>query len=224
MGRGHQAVGAASFLVFGSAAAALAGQSLSPTELGCGALVASGASLAPDLDCPQATIARSLGPLTQGLSRVVAKLSGGHRHGTHSFLATVLVGIGLGTALYGSEGRYVALAVVFLCASLCLRLMTEAKGLVCASLAGIVALVITTLAPDPLWLLVAVVVGYLSHLAADFITVEGIPLFWPILRKQHSIAFIGHTESFREKLVARGCGLLSVYLLVVTVLPMWQAA
>jgi membrane-bound metal-dependent hydrolase YbcI (DUF457 family) len=224
MGRGHQAVGAAGFLCFAGLAGTIAGHHLSPAELGCGSVVAGGASLLPDLDCPQSTIARSLGGPSQVLSYATNKLSGGHRKGTHSLLAVVLLGIGLQAALYSAGGRYVALGLVFFCTSLCLRLLTEAKSLVCASLAGIVALCITTVAPGPGWLLISVLAAYLSHLGADFITVAGVPLLWPFIRRSQKVAFIGHTESVREKVVARGCGLLAMYLLALTLFPMWQSA
>jgi membrane-bound metal-dependent hydrolase YbcI (DUF457 family) len=224
MGKGHVAVGTCGFLCFGQLASSLGGHPLASAELAAGTIVAGGAALLADLDHPQATIAGSLGILTRGLSNAVNRLSGGHRHGTHSLLAAALVSVGLATALNGAAGEYVALGVVFFAASLVLRLLTEARGAVCASLAAIVALVVMTVAPTRNWLLVAVEVGYLSHLWADYITVEGIPLFWPVFRKQRSIAFIGHTESRREKLLARGCGVLAVCLLLLALVPLWRSA
>jgi membrane-bound metal-dependent hydrolase YbcI (DUF457 family) len=224
MGKGHMAVGAAEFLCLGSLAASIAGQSLSPAELSCGALVAGGAALLPDLDCPTATIAHSLGPVSHTLSRIVNKLAGGHRKGTHSLLAWVLVSLGLSYALYGSDGRYVALGAVFLCASMCLRLLTDARGVICSALAAIVAVAVTVIAPSPGWLLLACIIGYLSHLGADFITVDGVPLLWPVKQRSQKLAFIGRTESFREKLVARSAGLIALYVLALTLVPIWLGA
>jgi membrane-bound metal-dependent hydrolase YbcI (DUF457 family) len=51
-----------------------------------GTAVAAAAGLLPDLDHPNSTIAHTLGPITGVLARVVARLSGGHRHGTHSLI------------------------------------------------------------------------------------------------------------------------------------------
>src|SRR5271166_4100763 len=146
MGKGHVAVGAAEFLCFGRLAASVVGQSMSPVELACGALVAGGVALVPDLDCPQATIARALGPVSHALSVGVNKLAGGHRRGTHSLVAAVLVTFGLSLALFGSAGRYAAFGVVFLATSLVLRLLTEARGIICASLAAVIAVAVTTIA------------------------------------------------------------------------------
>jgi membrane-bound metal-dependent hydrolase YbcI (DUF457 family) len=51
-------------------------------------------ALAPDIDQCGSTSARSLGFVTEALAWVIRKVSGGHRHGTHS-----LVGVGTFTAV-----------------------------------------------------------------------------------------------------------------------------
>ena len=75
MGRTHATSGAVAFL------AALpvltwADDSHGPVTVAVGALTAAGGAMLPDLDHPQATIARSLGPATRLLSELVARLSG----------------------------------------------------------------------------------------------------------------------------------------------------
>src|SRR4051794_40111136 len=59
---------------------------VSPTGVIAGTLVAAGAALVPDADHRHATIAHSLPPLSNVLCIQIGKVSGGHRHGTHSIL------------------------------------------------------------------------------------------------------------------------------------------
>lgn len=70
---------------------------------GMGALMCAGAAMVPDIDHPDGSIAHSLpsvtagnttlipGP-TKGLAYVVAFISGGHRHGTHSLIGIAVMG------------------------------------------------------------------------------------------------------------------------------------
>ena len=44
----------------------------------------------PDIDHPDSTISRSFGFLTEWFAWLVDKLSGGHRHGTHSLLGIMV--------------------------------------------------------------------------------------------------------------------------------------
>lgn len=55
-----------------------------------GALICAGAALLPDIDHPSGTVARSLPPFSGWLSRIVARLSGGHRRGTHSVIGLLV--------------------------------------------------------------------------------------------------------------------------------------
>ena len=59
---------------------------VSPTGVVTGALVAAGAALVPDADHRHAMRAHSLPPLSNIMCIQVGRLSGGHRHGTHSIL------------------------------------------------------------------------------------------------------------------------------------------
>jgi membrane-bound metal-dependent hydrolase YbcI (DUF457 family) len=89
-----------------------------------GAACAAGGAMIPDTD----------------RHRLVAKLTGGHRHATHSL---------------------VGLAFTF----------------------AVTAIVPAELGRQLGWLPLAVTAGYASHLAADAMTVRGIPVFWPDLDK-----------------------------------------
>lgn len=98
MGRTHRAGGVALWLGTCAALGVPAGWAAA------GAPVAWSASLWPDWDHPQATLARKLGPITYAFSRWVERRFGGHRAGTHS----LLVGVPLAGALGGLLGLPVA--------------------------------------------------------------------------------------------------------------------
>ncbi|WP_424563184.1 metal-dependent hydrolase, partial [Trebonia sp.] len=48
----------------------------------------------PDIDHPDSTISREFGFLTQAFAWLVDRLSGGHRHGTHSFVGIAVFSAG----------------------------------------------------------------------------------------------------------------------------------
>jgi len=114
------------------------------------AALGAAAALLPDLDIESSMVSNSLGPVTRLVSRGVAAVSGGHREGTHSLLALVLV----------------------------------------AFLAG------DPMVPSPYAR--AVVVGYAAHLLGDFLTGNGIPLLWPLVRHRQGLPILGHTGGWRE--------------------------
>ncbi len=62
--------------------------------LAFGITVCAGAAVLPDIDHPDSTVSRQFGFLTESLAWVVNKLSGGHRHGTHSLLGVTVVTAG----------------------------------------------------------------------------------------------------------------------------------
>ncbi len=88
LGRDHALSGA---LVFAALGPTL---HVTGTHLAAGVLLTAGAGVLPDIDHPDSTIAQSFGFLTEGFAWLVARLSGGHRHGTHSLfgIATFTAG------------------------------------------------------------------------------------------------------------------------------------
>jgi hypothetical protein len=128
MGPAHSLSGAAAWLGVGAAAAAW-GHAMPWPVLVVGALISSGAALAPDLDHKAATISKAFGPFSHALCGVVDALShfayrrtrkpgdssgrsGGHRTLTHTWLWAVLIGAGAsGLAVVG--GRWAVLAILF---------------------------------------------------------------------------------------------------------------
>ncbi|MFD9687178.1 metal-dependent hydrolase [Kitasatospora sp. NPDC059146] len=157
-----------------------------PSEVLIGTLLCAGAALLPDLDHHDATPAHLLGPLSRGLCRLIGRLSGGHRHATHSLLFVALTGWGtwMGVTRVGN-GFTVGLAfVLFALAARALHLHPPGRGLTAwvtsVGLAGVgaatVAVWFTGFADR---LPYTVCLGTLSHLVGDCLTRRGAPLFWP---------------------------------------------
>jgi hypothetical protein len=78
MGRDHALSGA---FVFAALATTL---HVNDAHLAAGVALCAGAGVLPDIDHQDTSVSSSFGFLTEGFSRLVAFLSGGHRHGTHS--------------------------------------------------------------------------------------------------------------------------------------------
>jgi len=208
MGRSHAASGA------------VVGLALAPV-LGLGtlveaipfAVVVSGYSIFPDLDCGGATASRLLGPVTRLMSWVVQKFSGAvyritrtdhssdsagtHRHLTH----TLLFAVGLGMLAWATS-----LASPWVVAAWLVFGVLSAG----AALSGLAAFVAAAAAVVPLlssgsveavfadmqpWTGIAVGVGCLVHLVGDGITVSGIPALWPLPvggRTWHDLHLLPH--------------------------------
>jgi membrane-bound metal-dependent hydrolase YbcI (DUF457 family) len=203
MGSTHSLSGAVAFL-----AAAPWLNLGSPAEVAVGAVCAAGAAMLPDMDHHDGTIANMFGPVSRLLCRVVAFVSGGHRHGTHS-----LIGVGAFTAVAWWSTNVRAWPLVVL--------MTLLAGLACRALlprgrdrewkldwADIASTVTALVAAWVAWRLVgsgmdlsvvpyAVAVGCAAHIAGDILTKRGCPLLWP-LPKRFRVASIT-TDSWVEK-------------------------
>jgi membrane-bound metal-dependent hydrolase YbcI (DUF457 family) len=140
-------------------------------------------ALAPDMDACGSTEARSFGFVTEILAWCVRKVSGGHRHGTHS-----LLGIAAFTAVAwlaclfrhdwpGRIALFAVLAVGLASAADALR-KGPAHAENVLALAGAAAMCWTGygLALVPL----AAALGTSSHLGGDMLTKCGCPLAWPV--------------------------------------------
>lgn len=213
MGRTHATSGAVAFL----AVLPLlhhAGLFLTPLTVPVAALAAAGAATLPDLDHPQATVSRSLGPVTVGLARLVAWCTGGHRGGTHSLLAVVALGGGAAAVdLAGALPRGLACAFLFAVATAAVQLRL-ARPLVHTTicLTGGVGLVTlsaqhTVIAGVLPW---AVAVGVAAHLVGDMLTREGVPLLWPIAARRFRIASLSTGGTIEQLLVGPGLALCAL--------------
>jgi membrane-bound metal-dependent hydrolase YbcI (DUF457 family) len=168
----------------------LSHQPLTVADIVLGAFATAGAALLPDLDHPDGTIAHFLGPISHAFCRFVEKVSGGHRHATHSFLFVALVTFG---TWEGAEhwGRPFVLAILYILYSLAVRalhLCPPGKGIHSWGVVQILAISGTAasyeyLPKNPAWLPAAVGLGALVHLVGDCLTKEGCPLLWPLDRR-----------------------------------------
>jgi membrane-bound metal-dependent hydrolase YbcI (DUF457 family) len=155
-------------------------------EIALAAVLTAGAAVLPDLDHPDSSIARTFGFVTEAFAWVVEKLSGGHRHLTHS-----LAGAGIFTALVWLAGIYrhtwpgkiglgFALTLLLAAALRALKIGGHAADLI--AVAGAVAVVWYgyRLALVPY----AVAAGCVTHVIGDGLTDQGVPL-WAPLTGQH---------------------------------------
>jgi membrane-bound metal-dependent hydrolase YbcI (DUF457 family) len=225
MGRSHLLLGAAGFLAIEAfVPTSILGAHLDTAELAAGTLVACGAAMLPDLDHPQATLARCLPPASKWLSHIVNILAGGHRKGTHTIWCWAAVGFLTYWALKLQVGPLVALGISIFAALLMLRVLTESDGLICLLLAFVLGgAAVLAAGTDYTWITHAVVIGFGLHLLGDIVTTEGIPPFDP-LPPNIAIPIIGKVGGPVEQGTGALCGLIAFYLLVSTVfLPGWHA-
>jgi membrane-bound metal-dependent hydrolase YbcI (DUF457 family) len=198
LGRDHALTGA---VVFAALAPSL---HVTAAHLAAGVVLTAGAGVLPDIDHPDSTIARSFGFLTEWFAWVVDRISGGHRHGTHSLLGIVVFTAGVyGAGVYQlSEPKSLASGHLefswhIVPAALVLALLYSSAlralkiGGHYADLLGIAAALVTCftgadLAQLPVWswhvplLAVATALGCAGHIAGDELTHGGCPLFWPV--------------------------------------------
>ncbi|MFF8774413.1 metal-dependent hydrolase [Kitasatospora sp. NPDC015120] len=183
---------------------ALFGVGPQPGEILVGTLLCAGAALLPDLDHHDATPAHLLGPLSRGLCRLVGRLSGGHRHATHSLLFVALAGWGTweGVTRLGDGFALGLVLVLFALAARALHLHPPGHGFTAwvttVGLAGTGTATVAVWFPGIAgWLPYTVCLGALTHLAGDFLTRRGVPLLWPWGRR-FEVALIRRTGGRAE--------------------------
>lgn len=212
MGHTHVLTGLGAWLAVGPVALAavegtvsLVGPDLPPatgTGMVLATLVCGGAAMLPDIDHPDAVIARTYGPLWSPVAHFVNWAAGGHRKATHSLGFAALAGLLTASALWSS----VAVAVVV---GALIGLAVAAGVFAPLGINRGMALPVTALAAlgvwgssrggtgSFLWLPVAVTVGSLVHLAGDFVTPGGVPWLWPS-RRRYAFALM-ETDGVAER-------------------------
>ena len=153
-----------------------------------GALVCAGAAMLPDADHRSATISRSLPPISNVVTRVVAGISGGHRNGTHSVLGIVAFALvawiadrwsmhteSLGVIYPGAA--VLAVLLIFFA----VKTMKFMPPLLCWVFALAGAGFVGMYAPhERSWFFLAVVLGATVHIVGDMLTIGGVNWLWPI--------------------------------------------
>ncbi|WP_460698863.1 metal-dependent hydrolase [Nocardia thraciensis] len=172
---------------------------LDTVDLLMGTFLTAGAALLPDADHPNGTISHVLGPISHTACRIIAAVSGGHRHATHSLAFVVAAAVGTWAGEHWI-GRWFTLGLVFFLLALALRalnLCPPGEGF--RSYFSVTVLAVAgTFAMDhwisdkPSWLPFSVGLGALAHLIGDCLTDRGCRLLWP-LRLRTSVPIIDRT-------------------------------
>lgn len=204
-GHTHALSGAAAWLLFTSSSsfAYFGGEHGSDVVL-AGTIVCAGAAMAPDWDHHNGTIAHSLPPVTKWIAGGVEAVSGGHRHGTHSFLGVLVAwALTMGAAQWVTtiQGREVAIGgaiVAALMTAFAAKVFGLARNVARSTGRGSVVSGILRSAVGP-WVLAiasaatmtwfmdyqwtwpptAVALGCFVHIIGDFITPQGVWWLWP---------------------------------------------
>jgi len=221
MWRSHMVIGASSWLAAQTLAAPLTGAALDARERACGAVVAAGAALLCDVDTPDSWLANALGPVTRTAARLIGRVFGGHRRGTHSLLfcaaiaALSAVTLARGELVHISArwtltvGQLAALAIAYGAASLSVACLLRLRGARAAIVTAALVAVAASTTPPAAFVSAAVTIGSVSHLVADVLTPEGIQPFWPFSARRVSLRVIRRTGDGRETLLVLATALIT---------------
>lgn len=237
MGHGHATTGAGAWVALtATGAGALGVVPMEPAQVAAGALVTAGAALLPDADHHNGTIAHSLPPFSNVLTRAVGEISGGHRHGTHSvlgvlaFFALAWVLAPLRIDLPGGvhdDFQIGAWTIIVVMVSFALKALRLTPGKVAPWAASIpLATAAVWFAPEQLWWLpLSVGVGALIHVIGDMLTIQGVPLLWPLRPKpavetplwkkngHFAVPVLGNAGSVREWVFVMALNVYIAYVL-----------
>jgi membrane-bound metal-dependent hydrolase YbcI (DUF457 family) len=149
-----------------------------------------GMALLPDLDKCGSTPARSLGFVSEAVAWVFGKISGGHRHATHSFLGIVIfTGVAWVSCHYRADiaGKAGLALLMTLTVSAGLEALRVARSHT-ADLIGI------AVASWEVWygyglrlIPIAVFVGCCTHIAGDMLTDSGCMLLYPLSQQRYHL-------------------------------------
>lgn len=186
-------------------------------------LAAAGAGMLPDIDHHRGTIANSIPPVSRRVARLVGKISGGHRKGTHSLLGLLAF---WALAYFADRLTYagipvLALALAGFAGGLALRTFRAPGGWLGAI--GVSLLTLSTGAlPHMPW---AILTGATVHIIGDALTVRGVNPFWPVTIKPvvpsklwrksgyMALPLLGEAGSARENILTSA---LTLYILAFT--------
>lgn len=180
-----------------------------------------GAALLPDLDSPSASASRMWGPVTEGLSRVISPVTGGHRWGTHDLvLAPVCFGALVLVAAMHPLSQWLVLSMIIGLALKGLSLTGVGRVPVGVNMlvSGVGAWWLQSTGASGLgWeLAIAIALGVAVHILGDALTPEGIPI--PVLwlagfRSRPALPLFKTGKLLERTLVAPALSLVALYLL-----------
>ena len=146
-----------------------------------------GMALLPDLDKCGSSPARCLGFLSEAIARIAGRLSGGHRHATHSVLGvTVFTGLAWACGHFRHDwpGKAGLALLTTLGVAAALEALHIARGHA-ADLIAIAAACGEVWFGYGLWLLpLAVLIGCCVHIAGDMLTDSGCMLGFPVSKQR----------------------------------------
>jgi membrane-bound metal-dependent hydrolase YbcI (DUF457 family) len=207
MGHSHAILGALGWAALAPAIASTGVFTLTPATYATGVFISAGAALVPDLDHPQATVSRTLGPITGALAHLTATIARGHRKGTHTILFCVITFLGMFTILQWGGTVGVGLTVFFMSAlavkALHLGPRSGLSGVLFSSaFAAAVTFGTFWFVGDDSWqwLTAAVTLGVFFHLVGDTLTVGGVPYLYPLTAKRFSIPLMKTGSTIETKI------------------------
>ncbi len=186
MGRTHALSGT---LAFGGAALALHGTvEVEPWQVLAGAITATGAAMVPDLDHPNATMTKSMGPLSWIVCHlIILPIFDGHRKGTHSLAFVAIMGFVAQVAADHRDtlaGQITAWLLLSLSWSAGVRLL-RIRGWLDDVVPSLVAAALVWLTDWPLaFMAPTIALGCLAHIAGDCLTDHGCPVLWPVSKSK----------------------------------------
>lgn len=175
-----------------------------PAMYALGATVTMAAGIAPDIDHPDATVAHAFGVVGKAVATGVNKVSGGHRHGTHTIWAAIACGaLAWATRLGRSPWPYViTVAVLAYLAALVLARTFHLRNKPAFAVGGAAGAgyLAYKLVPNGNWFVIAVVGGVIAHILADTLTVQGTRPFAPVWKQRMVIPLL-RTAGTAEKIL-----------------------
>lgn len=199
-----------------------------PTRAATAIALIAGSAILPDIDHPGATISRSIPPVSQAISRVVSRLAGGHRKGTHSILGWNVFGILAG---FTSLWHLTIPAFTVIAFDVPSIVVAPGLGIIAGFLAGI-ALAALHLDPGgvPGWIIALLMVGVgsisgLSPILAgvlvsvgcmvhavfgDGLTTQGVPYLYPFIKTNFRFPVLGKTGSQKETIYVVILGVFAI--------------
>lgn len=200
-GYSHAVTGLAGWAaVTSTSGAALSLYTPEPEVVLLGSLLCAGAAMCPDADHEHATISHSLPPISKPVAMGIGAISGGHRHGTHSFVgiaAYTVVAWAASLWVTQLHGRDVAIGSAVM-ALLMTAFAMKSLGVYRAfGSQGVGSILRTFIGPWLLalalvgtmtwtmdytwsWLPLCMAIGCYIHVFGDSLTVQGVPWLWPL--------------------------------------------
>ena len=208
-------------LAAGAAAATLVLHEPLPSALTLTVLSAAFATF-PDLDQTCSSAGRSLGPVSRLAAIVIRRVSGGHRHGTHSvagvaaFTGLAVLASAFRADIAGMAGLALLVALALAAGLRALRVHPATGDVLALAGAAAVAVAGVGLALVPL----ACALGCAVHIAGDALTTEGVPLAWPFTLRRFWL--LPHPMRFETGHIAERWAVAPFTLAVVALLA-WHA-